>query len=538
MALPNFIPTLPLPFLSLFLPFAGASVILCVRLYHRIVFMRSGRVLNINKRVLKVSFLLFLLVNMALVTAIWLRFRSEGAVFYVYGGEGWKESLPDVAGVSIRALMQVDSLGAVSALLMGFVALVAGLRSLADARNAFSPTKAAFYLLTLCGIQGIFYSNGLFLLFFFITISQAGASGLYRGVPADKNVFWRSVWYYTSRLMILSMFLAGTVILYMRYKTDNIAVLSNLIEPGQSELLAFVLLTVPLFFLFVKRSSYVTDGGRRCFFGIRAQAAFFALFRVIFFLFGSVEGLAKIPGLFILSGLLLFLSAALFSAKERDPVKFADCMEMYMKGFMLVSLGISMCGIFGAESAARYGLSALGGMVSLWMIFLPASAALSIICCLLREEDGGGEIWRRGRLCDTMPCTCAALFLVIFVIAGLPPFVGFSAKQFLFRSANSISPFLTVALFIASMAALMTGLRYLTVLMFREGASKGAGDHLARDIEIALPMLLLFAVFVTSTVVPGRVFESVLFPSVESLVNRGHQMHILNSAGHQGGEFK
>lgn len=487
--------------------------------------------MNINRNALKMSFLLIFILNLVLAFAIWLRSSSEGTVFYVFGSGGWKETLSGISGVRIHTLMQVDPLGAMSAVVMGFVALIAALRSLADKKHAFSPTKAAFYLLTLCGIQGIFYSNGLFSLFLFIAVAQIGASGLYRGVPADRSVFWCSVWYYISRAILLLMFLSGTMILYLHYKTDNIATLSAVIRSGPFELLAFALLVVPLFFLFIKPSSYVTDAGRRCFFGIRAQAAFFVVFRIVFFLFGPMKGLEKMPGFFIILGLLSLASAVIFSAKERDPVKFADCMEMYMKGFMLVSLGISINGTFSAESAARYGLGALEGMVSLWMIFLPVSAALSVICCLLKEKTDGVELWCRRGLWRKLPYTGTALFLTVCVMAGLPPFAGFAAKQFLLRSSNFISPFLMAALFMASILLLLTGLRYIGELMFGRAMEEGTACF-DGDIAIALPLLLLFLIFTFATAAPGRFFEIAVSPSAESLINRGQ--HIVNTIRQDG----
>ena len=51
----------PLPFLSLCLPFAGAAVLLAMRLYHRLIYRKSGEVMSVARVPMKLSFLLLLL---------------------------------------------------------------------------------------------------------------------------------------------------------------------------------------------------------------------------------------------------------------------------------------------------------------------------------------------------------------------------------------------------------------------------------------------------------------------------------------------
>jgi hypothetical protein len=90
-----------------------------------------------------------------------------------------------------------------------------------------------------------------------------------------------------------------------------------LIKLGTNEKLAYAFLVVPLLFLFIKSSSYVTDGSKRVFFAIRAQAALFVVFRVIFSLYGPLPGLEKISNLFILLGLVLISVSLILTAMKR-----------------------------------------------------------------------------------------------------------------------------------------------------------------------------------------------------------------------------
>lgn len=509
----------PLPFLSLCLPFAGAAVLLAMRLYHRLIYRKSGEVMSVARVPMKLSFLLLLLVNVVMTYIVWVRFRSSGSMVYAFGGGGWTSTLsPDSA---LRAMMQVDSLGTVSAFSMSIVAFIAGLRALADKANPLTPTKTAFYLLTLCGVQGIFYSNDLLALTLFLLISQAGATGLYRGVPAGRGEMLDDAWYLASRLLAVAMFLCGTLILFKDLGSYNITTLAaSQLKRGAPELSALVLLAAPLLFLFMKNASYVTDAGRRCFFGIRAQAAFFALFRVLFSLYGPLPGLEKIPVLCGLLGAVMFCSAVLTAAGETDPLKFAESMELFMKGFMLAALSLGLSGTYSAESVARYGGGALESMVSLWIIYLPLSAALSIICCRLKDTEDGVELWRINGLGSRLPVTCAAMVLVIFAMAGLPPLTGYASKQLLYRASEYVSPLLVALLFIASMLQLLFGTRYLVSVFFgRASLSRDASR--VSDSAIILPLLLLLLLFGFASLLPEKAFQTMVTPTSEALIDRG-----------------
>lgn len=526
----HYLSSVPLPFISILIPFMAALVIFALRLYHRIEKYRTGRVYVVNRRVLIVFFMLLFILNVVLTFVIWFKFRAEGASFYVLSSTGWAETLSGTGAGRIRALVQVDALGALSSVIMSIVALGAAIAALLDKKNVLSPTKTGFFLLTLCGVQGIFYSNGLIVLFICILLGQAGASGLYRGVPSGSVDIKRSFWYYLSRLVTLSMFLAGGLSLYFKYGTDNIAILATMMEAGDRERLAFVLLVVPILFLFMKHSAYVTDAACRCFFGMRAKAAFFIVFRIIFSLYGPMAGLDKIPALFVILGFLGILYALLLLGISQDPVRFTEKMEQYMKSLMLISLGVSMSGTYAAESMVKYGFVAIESMVSIWIMYLPLSATLSIICVHLKTKHGDRELWQYGCLFKTMPATGIFLSLIIAVMSGLPPFAGFAAKQFLYRASNSYSPFLAISIFISAILIMMFAVCYVSALMFRR-CSRPASSGFRGESNIVAPLVIIFSVLIFMTSVPGFFFENCLTPAVDSLLNRAESINVMENGG-------
>lgn len=507
--------SMPLASLTLLLPLLGAAVIGIVLLCNRLFSKRKEA--TMPRIAYKLPFFLLLVAGFVLSWVLWRHAASASAATYAFDGAQWSGVLADIG--SVRGLMRVDAFGAISAFLMSFVAMTAGVRALADRDNTITPMKVIFFLLTCAGVQGIFYLNGLFAIFLSLMVAQAGVTGLYSGFRDHGPTRAATVCYYVSRVILLIMFIGGALMLRIKYGTDNVTMLAQTIEPNTVTLWAFILLATPMLYIFMKPSPYVPDAARICFFGIRTQASLFVFFRVLFSLYGPMRGLQKVPVLFMILGLVLALAALMLSCDAHDPKRFMGAMIFYIKGAVLTAVGIAMHGSFSAERAALYGVSALESMISQWLVFLPVSAALAIITVYLKQESGGHELWKEGRLFEAIPFTLFCIFTVIAVMAGLPPFIGYGGRQLLFRSANFISPFVFAATFLFTVMMLFTGLRFLLHLT-AERERHRSEYYFRGESSIALPLMLLVALFTVMTIFPGAVFEQAVAPSAVSLMNR------------------
>jgi len=520
-----------LPLSSLAIPFVGAFLLLCFYAYHRLIYKKCKVKIDISRKHLNALFLIVLIVNFVVLTFVWLTYNSNGATLFAINGRSWTRALSAGSRLDPASFMHIDAIGAISAFLVSLIALVAGLRALADHRDVMSTLKASFMLLTLGSVQGVLYSNNLFTIFFFIAASQASCLGLYHNVPEHMKTFVSAAIYYFSRIIALAMLAGGIALIQHKYGTDIITVLSPLITPGRTEKLVFALMSAPLLYMFLQPPLSVADSACRCVFGMRTQIMFFAMLRVVFSLFGPMQGLEKTPMFFILLGFLSLLTAVMFAIYNRDPLKFAGAMELFMKGFILIALGLSINGSYSAEATALYGFSAFEGMSALWMIFLPFSAALSIICCFLKSPTPYGELWESGGLFRVVPVTCAGLLITICCITGLPPFTGYMAKQFIYRVSNYVSPFLTAGLFFMSIVMLLTGLKYFSAIAFGPANSRDETGHV-RDSMIALPISFLTLYLLAATFMPGWTFEKCISPSAEALMNRSHSVNAITQWGH------
>lgn len=122
-------------------------------------------------------------------------------------------------------------------------------------------------------------------------------------------------------------------------------------------------------------------------------------------------------------------------------------------------------------------------------------------------------------MAERAPLSMLTLFIVIVSLAGLPPFIGFSSKQLLYRSANFLSPFVVVVLFLFTVLMLMIGLRFLASLALSRRPRKNE-FHFAGESTVAFPLFLLLLMFAVSSAAPGYVFEKMVSPAVTALINR------------------
>ena len=530
MNITRFLSDIPLPLVSLLIPFFVSFAIFSARLYQRLKKTEKEGPAYYDRRLLRIIILLVFSINLILTFVIWSRMRTGWTAFFVLGSNGWVQTLAHEGTGKIRLLMQVDAMAALSAVFMGVVAFAAVLMALLDRSNPLTPTRAGFFILTLCGVQGVFYSNGLLSIAFFVLMGQAGIAGLHKGVPSGAEEVKRYLAYCLSTILAVVMFFAGAVTLFVIYRTDNISTISSLIHVGVGELSSFIFLVVPVLFLFVKHSPYITDAACNCFFRIVSQSAFFVIFRIVFMLYGPMQGINKVPYLLILFGAVLMIYTLLSLFAEREPAKFSEGIEQYLKMTIFIALGISMSATYTAEGMAKYGLGAIESLVSIWIIYLPLSAIFSIVSCNLKNKVNGLELWQYGGLYRQMPYTCAILFLAFCSVVGLPPGIGFVARQFLYRSSYNFSPSLMLLLFVAAVAVLAIGLKFIASVIFYKRVEL-TDDLFVKSKPAVLPLVLIFLFLALTASMPGVFFEGYLSPAISSIINSGEVIGVTNPGG-------
>lgn len=510
----------PLPILLLVLPLFGALLILGLECVNYVMKFKAGggRTFDVGRLPLRIIFFATVMLETALSLYMWYRFQSIKSASFVLNYIGGASTLTGLLSSALRANVQVDIFSASGAAMASLVAFVACLRAMADKHRDLISERAAFFLFTLSGTMGMYFAGGLMNMFLSLTLSQIGASGLLQPSINERSEFGRTIAYFISRFVLLAMFLAGCVILALRYDVFSIHVMAAALRGESAERTAFALMAAPLLYIFIKPPRYTTDSASRCYFSIRSHAAFFAFFRIVFVLYGAMAGLERIPALIGLIGLTAVFASLLFIAGEREPIRFASAAETSLKGFILIAFAISLSSIYSVASVASYGYDATEAVIYQWLLLLPVTAAMSVTSIHLRQERNGVKLWLAGGMASRLPFTGLLFTLAICMLSGLPPLAGYAGRQLLYRSANHVSPFLSLALFMSSLFILFAGLRYIFMIMFGKRHDQ-ARARFAGDQQVTLPLLVLVCIISVGAAFPGLFHERVVQPCVHSILS-------------------
>ncbi len=97
--------------------------------------------------------------------------------------------------------------------------------------------------------------------------------------------------------------------------------------------------------------------------------------------------LEKIPNLFVMLGLILLVASLVLTVIEKDPVKFVEAVELFMKVFLSRSNGNKHKGTYAAQAAAEYGFGVIESMVASLDPSFPPGFSCPFFCLLHIEAE-------------------------------------------------------------------------------------------------------------------------------------------------------
>lgn len=486
-----------------------------------------------QRRTINLSFLIILLVNllMSIVVFIFCRIELQPAISVVSAGNN--DFLNGGSHLLINRSYYVDTLSAWSVISTSLVALIIGLHAMVDKINRITPLRVACLLSILASVEGIYYSNSLYSIYFFILMSQIASYGLFKHTSVRSRRLMPIVVSHLSRIISMLFLLGGFLMLSFKYGPSITKLITLTIEIGTYEKIAFSLICASLLAFFLRSSSNAADAVYRTCFGMRIQSIFFVLARLIFGVFGAVHGFEKVPNILIFSGVAAILFSLFMVVSVNRPILLGSMISLFMKGFLVTAMGIAYYGCFSAEGIAQYGFTALESMFVLWLLYLPLIAIVSIVTVFLeRRTEDGVELYKKSGLLSLTPVAILAFYFVMFAITGMPPFATYPLMQLLYRSANFVYPFLAVFLVVSILALFFVGL--YTVSMFALGKAwmlQDKENSIIRDSEISLSIMFLIFWLTLLSFFPGFAIQKIVVPSVESLMNTGVSIDVIQEVG-------
>lgn len=468
---------------------------------------------------LKKIFTFLMLVSLFFCFVIWLnviRFVPDRLASFVN-----KDSLL-VAGMvnAVDYAVNLDTFGTFSALLFSLILFSSALSAVFDKDSIFTPSVAVFEIIVFAGFLGIFYTDSLFIIGFCLFLVQLGVSGLLKQWAKNEesvdgvktNVFLR--------LLLASLFLFGVILLKLQYHTTLLSALNMPLVDSYKTKLAFVFISAPLLYLFVKPHGHVSVTSMNVYFKLKSLVAFYAFLKLFFLLFATVEGYERVSLFLLIAGLLLILFALMLACKEQSPLHMMNSTEFFIKGLLLISSGIGQYGIYSGEKAIFLGIPGLQAMLLMWMFFLPLSALFSYMTAYLEQKVDEQYLWQTPALLKKIPLLIFVLVLIVFTATGIPPFGGFLFYQLLLRASLFISPFFTYILFMLSLLFLLFSLRFILAISFASASSVEGINNVALpalEKKLRIPMIIAFVLCSVLIFFPGLIFDTLISSCVEAL---------------------
>lgn len=508
-----------LPVLLVALPLTGALVF---------PFFASG-----GRTIRRLGILLSAAVVLALTGLLWQKVATEGPLLYVVGGAAWNMPLSPGLSFPPRIVLFIDAFSVVG---LGGPALLflAGSFAWAGETQGDSRTEGLagmFYLLAFASILAMTVTGdflSLILFFGLFSLSLAGTTAL-SGKKQALEIAFEGL-HFWAVFSVLALF--GLALIYGRHNTVNMSALAGVLQFGLVEKVALGLIVALLltrcgaFPVHFPLFDYLQEAkpSTACLLIAAAQGGFYSLMRVLFSVYGSPLGSVPIGWGLIVSGAFAVFFGLALPLLNRPLRVLPAFVFLVQVGTALIGIGAGLACLGDVRAMADFGMTALRGGVAQVVLAFPASALLCLASTSLLgdEETAGFSAVVRARL---------LLFFLFagWLLAGLPPFVGFVPKLLLHESLFALNPVLGALSLAASiaMAALMTRAFYALSL-----STKQSHRGLNRlPLGVLLSMGLLTTVLFVFSFLPVWMLSYVIDPAINALLDQGGFMMILSGGG-------
>jgi multicomponent Na+:H+ antiporter subunit D len=465
-----------------------------------------------------------------------VRVFSSGPVAYVFGAAAPSLVIPgDSGGIPVRILFNVDGMGAFMLVIVSVVAFACVVYSVASERK-YSGQDGFYALLMLLvtGVLGMVSTGDIFNLFVFLEIaSLAGASLAAIRIEKGKAVEAGLKYAVISTVGGL-FFLLGIGLLFGQYGSLSMAQLASQIRMSTTDWVALVFLAVPMamkcgavpMHLWTPDTYSRAPSSVTAFLVVSSQASLYALFRILFTLYGVKMNVVGFGWLVVILGILSMFIGVTMALPQKDVKRLMAYHAVSQTGYMLLGVGVGLVVLGDPAKIEAYGKMAMTGGIfhiinhALYkgLLFLTAGAVL--------YRTGRRSLNELGGLGHTMPWTMAFFVIGALAIAGIPPFNGFASKFIIYESVFRLSPFLSVVAIVVSILTLASFMKVFHSIFMgpRMPHFKDAG-------EAPLPMLVGMGILAVGVVLgglfPNAIVDAIISPAVNALVDQGRYLMVV-----------
>jgi multicomponent Na+:H+ antiporter subunit D len=419
-------------------------------------------------------------------------------------------------------MLEIDGLSVFMALIAALVAVVAVLYSVSYWKDRSGGTLYdSLLFLLIAGVFGLVLTGDLFNFFVFLEITSIAACGLigFRTwrKRSSEAAFKVMALYTLSGLFVL----LAVGLLYGQYGGLNMAYLAANLGGTMIDRVALALLiaglamkagAVPMH-MWAPEAYGEAPAPVSMVLVANSQASLYALFRVLFTLYGQSLSAAAVGWILIVLALLTILVGVTMALVQKDLKRLIAFGAVSQIGYMLLAVGVGF-----AVLATRpdFGLTAIQGgifhmindVACIGLLFLAAGAAI--------RTSGSRDLHDMGGLAHSLKGTTVLFAVGAFALAGVPPFNGFASKLLIYQSTFQLSPVLAVIAVLSSIILLAVFVRAFQAVFL--------GPRLiAQPRPVPWPMVasmvVLAAVVIGFGLFPGFFIDKIVTPAANALWN-------------------
>ena len=453
---------------------------------------------------------------------------------YIFGAENTQ--LPLLGDNAVRISFAVDGMSAFMGLIMVTVSLAAVIYSLAFVKKYTGNAKFfALMLLVLAANIGMVFTGDLFNLFVWFEVSSIALCGLTVFRSERGEAFEGAAKYliYSTVAGLILLFSIG--LLYGQYGHLNIKFLSEAIG-GNAELLMVDKVALGLMMtVFALKAGAVpmhmatpdayseAPAPVTAIFVTASQAGLYAMFRMVFTLYGSnihltIDLLHAAGWIVIILGVLSMFVGVTMALVQKDIKRLMAYHAISQTGYMLLGVGVGMA-VYATGGFDEFGRTAMtGGIFHIFnhamykgLLFLTAGAII--------YKAGTRDLNKMGGLGRDMKLT--ALFFIIgaLAISGIPPMNGFASKFLIYESVFRFNPVIGAIAMLVSLLTLASFVKvFYSAFMGPRIKGMARGEVPA---SMLMGMAVLAGIIIVFSFAPSLVVRSLVDPAVNALTGDG-----------------
>ncbi|WP_457753114.1 proton-conducting transporter transmembrane domain-containing protein [Thermococcus sp.] len=430
-------------------------------------------------------------------------------------------------GFPIRIVWEVDLLGALIAVTIAFVSLLAIVYSLEYMKHDTGLDKYYTLILILeLGMLGIVITGDIFNFYVFLEIMSIASYAL----VAFRNDTWEGIEagikYMFVGSLASSFILLGIALLYGQYGTLTMAYLSQYItrEPTliSKVALAFILGgllfksgAVPVHMWLADAHPAAPSSISAMLSGLVIKAGgVYAIARILFSIYSISLNIKAIGWIVIFFACLTLIVGNAMAVVQTDMKRLFAFSSVGQIGYILLGIGIGI-----AAYGTKVGDIALAGAIYHTVNHAIMKALLFLVTGAVLHEVGTKNLNELSGLARRMPLTSFAFLIGAAAIIGLPPLNGFASKWLIYESSALYNPFLAAIAILGTAFCTAAYIRVLFTFFGKESEKVKAAKDPGKAMVI--PMILLIIAIIVMGLLPWQINDSVMLPTAKMLEESG-----------------